>query len=136
MIAIVVTARHIERLMFYLIVFTVVILGNPTGAESKDVKLRWDASPTPSVTGYQVYTSLSPSISNESVMIDAGNVLTLTILGLADTNDHWFCVKAYDGIGNESVCSNIVKSSAVEVSQDVLPELDLDIRVDLLPQSL
>lgn len=47
----------------------------------------------------------------------AGNALTLTIPDLADTSDYWFCVKAYDDVGNESVCSNVVHSPPVVDAQ-------------------
>ena len=102
--------------------------------EAKTVNLSWDASPTETVVGYIVWTSLNQQMASAAPQ-DVGNVLTLTIPGLEDTLAYWFCVKAYDGNGNQSVCSNVVKSPAVEVPEDVLPELDFldfDISVEIL----
>jgi ribulose bisphosphate carboxylase small subunit len=62
--------------------------------------------------------------------LDAGNVLTLKILGLEDTSEHYFGVTAYDAAGNESVYSNIVHSPEAE-EEFVLPllEFEVDIRI-------
>ena len=80
--------------------------------EAKTVSLSWDPSPTPTVTGYKVHSSQQEDMSNPTI-IDVGDVLTYTIPNLEDSIEHWFCVIAYDGNGNESVCSNVVKSPAV-----------------------
>jgi len=96
---------------------------------AKDVILSWDPSPTPTVVGYVINvlsTELTNSIEQE---VDVGNVLTHKIQDLEDTSDVWFCVKAYDGHGNPSGCSNVVYSPAVV---DSLPNLDLDISVEVL----
>ena len=107
-------------------------------AIAKDVTLSWDRSPTMSVTGYIMEASLSEVVFDPILLLDAGNVLTLTVHGLEDTDDHWFCVKAYDGLGNISTCSNIVHSPPVEeesppeIPEPILPKLDFKIGVDLL----
>ena len=80
---------------------------------AKTVTLSWDASPTSTVTGYRAFVSLNSDMSSTLLSHDAGNVLTLTITDLADTSEHWFCVKAYDAEGTESVCSKIVNSPPV-----------------------
>jgi hypothetical protein len=95
-------------------------------AIAKDVTLSWDKSPTPTVTGYRVYTSLTPDLSSLLLSLDAGNALTLTVQGLTDENEHYFGVKAYDDQGSESVYSNIVKSLAI------LPKLDLKFDVQII----
>ena len=102
----------------------------PISSHAKDVTLSWDASPTQGVTGYRVYTSQQSGMTDPTV-IDAGNVLTLTIPDLEDTYDYWFCVKAYMD-QNESVCSNIVKSEALPVA--VLPKLDFEVDVEIIKE--
>jgi len=99
---------------------------------AKDVTLSWDPSPTPTVAGYVINvlsTLWTNSIEQE---VDVGNVLTHKILNLEDTSEEWFCVKAYDSFGNKSVCSNVVKSPAVEIQEEVLPQLDLKVDVEIL----
>jgi len=100
-------------------------------AIAKDVTLSWDPSPTPTVTGYRAYVSLSSDMQNEIMVLDAGDVLSLMIQELADEETHYFCVKAYDGVNPDSVCSNVVKSEAIDVPPQTLPELDLNIEVDV-----
>ena len=115
------------------IVSLVAVLLLSQTAIAKDVTLSWDPSPTPQVTGYQVYVSLNPDMQSLLLSVDAGNVLTLMIQDLGDTYEHFFCVKAYDELGNSSVCSNVVKSPKVELQEGVLPELDFTIDVKIIP---
>ena len=105
------------------------MLLQPQVAMSKDVRLQWDASPTTAVTGYIVVVSLSEVMLDPTEQ-DVGNVLTQTLNGLEDTDDHWFCVKAYNEAGNESTCSNIVTSPAVQ--ETVLPSLDFEVEINIL----
>lgn len=66
------------------------------------VTLLWDASPTPTVTGYKVY--YEDKILPVQV-VDVGNVLTYKID--VPAGRHWyFRVTAYDAAGNESDFSN------------------------------
>ena len=107
-------------------------------AIAKDVSLSWDPSPTTAVTGYTVEVSHSAVMFDPILLLDAGNVLTLTLYGLGDTDDHWFCVKAYDDLGNISACSNIVHSQPVEeepppeVPEPVLPILEFEVTIEIL----
>jgi len=82
--------------------------------------------------GYEISISLMESISSTPLTLDVENVLTQTIQDLEDTDDHWFCVKAYSGNGTKSICSNVVKSPKTEVPEDVLPILDFKINVGIL----
>ena len=109
----------------------VVLVGYTPLLHAKDVTLSWDASPS-QISGYIVTVSLSEVMLNPIQSDTVGNVLTLTIQGLEDTQEHFFGVKAYDAQGNESVFSNVVKSPAVEVPPYVLPKLDFIIDVELL----
>ena len=97
-------------------VFGLFLLIVPVGiCHAKTVTLSWDPSPTPTVTGYRVLISLNAEMSSTLASRDVGDVLTTSIADLDDHVDHWFCVKAYDGQGHESVCSNIVTSPPVAV---------------------
>ena len=96
---------------------------------AKTVTLSWDPSPTTAVTGYTVEVSHS-EVMSDPMLIDVENVLTTTVENLEDADDHWFCVKAYDGAGNKSTCSNIVNSPAIP--ETVLPSLDFEVNVEIL----
>ncbi len=93
---------------------------------AKSVTLSWDPSPTPTVIGYEINVFLTESTDSTLLVVDAGNTLTYQIATLADERDHWFCVKAYDREGNQSVCSNVVHSPPV------LPDLDFEVDVEIL----
>ena len=67
------------------------------------VTLSWDASPTSTVTGYNVYAGALGGMFEK--VADVGNVLT-TVLDL--DKRRCFAVTAYDANGNESTYSNIV----------------------------
>ncbi|WP_321367895.1 hypothetical protein [uncultured Desulfuromusa sp.] len=111
------------------IVSLVAVLLISQRAIAKDVTLSWDPSPTPAVSGYLVLVSLNAQMTS-SWTIDAGNVLTIIIPGLADIADHWFCVKSYLGL-DKSVCSNVVHSPPVEEEKH-LPMLDLNINTEII----
>lgn len=104
--------------------FIIVVVVN---CHAKAVTLSWDSSPTQSVVGYLVLTSLNSTMESPSQQ-DVSNVLSYTANGLDDNGSHWFCVKAYDGEGNQSECSNIVHSPPA------LLDLDFEVNVELLGQ--
>ena len=110
--------------------FVLVLVGYSPLLHAKSVTLSWDPSPTSTVTGYKVVVANHPDMSGTLTVIDVSNVLTRTILDLDDTSAYWFGVKAYDGVGNESAFSNIVKSEAIP--ERVLPELEFIIDVEIL----
>lgn len=115
----------IKKLLPFLFVLLIVSVG-----DAKDVTLSWDSSPTPSVTGYTLYWSTTPSIPVDNrVSVPCGNVLTFFIANLSDDESHWFAVTAHDGSNNESIYSNIVTSPAIS---EPLPELNLDISWQIL----
>jgi len=112
-----------KRILSWSLVITLCLISTQTLA--KTVKLGWDSSPTPTVSGYIILISLSQNMTNPSEQ-DVGNVLNYTVKELRDQDEHWFCVKAYDNNGNKSVCSNIVKSPAI------LPELDFEVDIGII----
>lgn len=98
-------------------------------AWGKTVTLSWDASPS-SVAGYRIYYDVNSSASplegtgatEGASPVDVGNVLSFTLNGLADADEHYFAVTAYDDAGNESAYSNTVYSAPVAAS-NVAPVL-------------
>lgn len=115
----------IKRALGLAAIAAIVGLSVSSSSWAKTVTLTWDPSPSAGVTGYRAFVATSVGAVRTGVMYDAGNALTLTIPGLADTSDHYFCVTAYDDQGNESACSNVVHSPPL------LPELDLDFDVEV-----
>lgn len=86
---------------------------------AQDVTLSWDPSPTPEVTGYNVYYKAGDmnfpfdgTDADQGVSpINVGNVLSTTLTGLADGVPYFFTVTAYDAGTNQSSYSNIVSNS-------------------------
>ncbi len=75
----------------------------------------WDASPSTSVTGYNVY--YGNSSGNYSSMINAGANLSATLSNLAGGKTYYIAVTAFDSLGNESVYSSEVSFAAPGVNQ-------------------
>ena len=103
-----------------IILLTLVTVGFSANVWGKTVTLSWDASPS-EVSGYKIYydagSSTAPldgtGATEGGSPIDVGNVLTFTVNGLPDGEDHYFAVAAYDASDNESTYSNIVNSPVV-----------------------
>jgi hypothetical protein len=74
-------------------------------ASSADVKLAWDHSVTPTVTGYKVYYGNATGTYGTPITI--GYVTTYTVTGLPP-GTYFFAVTAFDAEGNESGFSNEV----------------------------
>ncbi|MCD6580730.1 MAG: tandem-95 repeat protein [Desulfuromusa sp.] len=104
-----------------IILLTLVTVGFSANVWGKTVTLSWDPSPTSGISGYKIYydagSSTAPldgtGAAEGSSPIDVGNVLTFTVNGLPDGEDHYFAVAAYDASDNESTYSNIVHSPVV-----------------------
>ena len=117
-----------------------VLVGYSPLLHAKDVTLSWDPSPTKAVVGYKVFVSMDPNMSPMLLNLDVGNVLTKSIGNLGDTDEHFFCVKAYDQIYAQdndrikhiSSCSNIVHSPKIPVA--VLPKLDFEVDVEIIKE--
>lgn len=70
------------------------------------MKLAWDASPDPRVTGYKIY--YSSSNWDQAVVIDVGNRTEYTVEELAKGVTYRFAATAYGRNGDESSFSNVV----------------------------
>ena len=84
--------------------------------QAADVTLVWDASVTPTVTGYRIYYGTAPR--NYDRIFSLGNTLTHTVTGLT-AGTWYFAATATDDAGNESAYSNEV--SQVIPGGTVLP---------------
>ena len=107
---------HVIKQMLFILGF-VISLTLPAFAQ--DVTLSWDPSPTPEVTGYNVYYKTGDmdfpfdgtGADQGASPVDVGNVLSTTLTGLADGVPYYFTVTAYDDSANQSTYSNIVSNT-------------------------
>jgi hypothetical protein len=86
----------------------------PPPDPSGTIKLAWDASPDPAVTGYWVYYGTRSGIyENHS---DTGSVssnpVSYSLTGLVKGQTYYIAVTAYDTYRNESDFSNEVSGAA------------------------
>jgi hypothetical protein len=96
-------ARRKHSLTSILLV-CLLIFGSARGVSAVDVKLAWDPSPEPMVTGYRLYYGTSSG--NYMNYIDAGNRTDCTVTGLDAGTTYYFAATAYTGTGYESIFSN------------------------------
>jgi hypothetical protein len=77
-------------------------------------KLAWDASPSPSVSGYFLYTV--DAGNSQSVRTDLGNTTSAAINSLTPGHKYSIHVTAYDSRKNESAPSNVIVVTAPGVA--------------------
>ena len=75
--------------------------------QAVDVRLGWNASPSPQVTGYELYYGTVSGYYSESV--DTGAATTASLSGLQAGQTYYFAALAYDAAGDQSPFSNEVK---------------------------
>jgi hypothetical protein len=81
----------------------------PINASALDVTLAWDASVSPSVTGYEiVYSYDEIPFSDSFITVDVGDALTVTILDIDINLRCNFVAVAYNTSGLRSNYSNMV----------------------------
>jgi hypothetical protein len=85
-------------------------------AQAVDVQLAWDPSPSPQVTGYQLYYGTASR--NYSDRVNAGISTTVAVSGLQDAQIYYFAVTAHDASGKESPFSNEVSYDLAKVDKD------------------
>jgi hypothetical protein len=119
-----------------LLLFLTLLLGIANVC-AEEVFLRWDASPSPEVSGYKIYFKAhSSDLPFDGVdahgglsPLDVGNALTATI-SIPDNNSaYYFTCTAYDGAGYESSYSNIVSNREISDTIDLHRPLDNALQV-------
>lgn len=83
---------------------TVQRTGAAESAAAVSVKLAWDRSPSPKVTGYRILYGYSSR--NYTGSSSVGNEATATLSNLKRGTRYFMVVLAVDGQGNESAPSN------------------------------
>ena len=97
--------RHFMIRRFYTVPVLLFLLCNFSQATAADISLAWDASISPNVSGYKIYSGTSSG--NYGTPLTIGNQTTYTVSGLS-TGTYYFAVTAFDADGNESDFSNEV----------------------------
>jgi hypothetical protein len=87
-----------------------VVLFVPALTSASTVTLGWDASVTPSVTGYKIYVGTSSG--SYGAGIDVGNVLLFTVPNLNEGTKYYFVATAYNP-ETESEYSNEVSTTTL-----------------------
>jgi hypothetical protein len=87
-----------------LLLVSLLVFGSALEVSAASVKLAWDPSTDPQVTGYRLYYGKSSEVYTE--VIDAGNRTDCTVTGLDAGATYYFAAKAYTGAGDESTFSN------------------------------
>jgi hypothetical protein len=78
-----------------------------------NVRLTWDKSPDPSVTGYKLYWGVSTA--NYTNRIDVGTNIVGTVSNLIASTTYYFAATAYNAPGLESAYSNEVNYTPFNV---------------------
>ena len=96
-------ARRRRSLTLFLLV-SLLVFGSAFDAAAASIRLAWDPSPEPLVTGYRLYYGRSSGVY--TVVVDAGNRTDYTVTGLDAGLTYYFTATAYTGTGDESTFSN------------------------------
>ena len=94
-------------LLFLVALLAFLAIWSISGVSTVEVKLAWDPSPNPNVTGYKIYYSRSNW--EHATVIDVGNRTEYTVSGLDAGVTYSFAATAYSRNGDESSFSNVVK---------------------------
>ena len=96
-------ARLAFVLTLPLLVLILIFVSTPD-VSAASIKLAWNPSPEPLVTGYRLYYGRSSGVY--AVVVDAGNRTDYTVTGLDAGLTYYFTATAYTGAGDESTFSN------------------------------
>jgi chitinase len=96
-------------------------------AQAVDVQLAWNPSPSPQVTGYQLYYGTGSG--QYSVSVDTGTATTAALSGLQVGQKYYFAALAYDAAGYDSPFSNEV-SYTVPAGDTAPPTVSITAPVD------
>lgn len=100
--------RYYLWLLMFLLAAGIVLVASRSIFEDAtvNVRLAWDPSRDPSVTGYKIY--YSKSNWEQAVVVDVGNRKEFTVGGLERGVTYRFAATAYNRKGDESRFSNEV----------------------------
>jgi hypothetical protein len=87
-----------------LLVLLLLVFASTPEVSAASIRLAWDPSPEPLVTGYRLYYGNSSGVY--TVIVDAGNRTDCTVTGLDAGLTYYFTATAYTGAGDESIFSN------------------------------
>ena len=96
--------RRKRFLKLLLLVSLLIIFGSTLDVSAASIKLAWDPSTEPTVTGYRLYYGKSSGVYTQ--VVDTGNRTDNTITGLDAGTTYYFAATAYTGTGDESASSN------------------------------
>ena len=107
---------HFNTIAFLLGALGLFLLAFPSDTLAATVTLSWGASTESDLAGYKVYYGASPRTGicppgGYPSSVNAGNVTTYTVGGLANGQTYYFSVSAYDTSGNESCFSSEVSQA-------------------------
>jgi hypothetical protein len=84
---------------------SLLVFGSALEVSADSVRLAWDPSPEPLVTGYRLYYGTTSWVYTN--VVDAGNRTEYTVTGLVAGASYYFVVTACTGAGDESAFSNM-----------------------------
>ncbi len=87
-----------------LLLVSLLTMGSALEASAASIKIAWDPSTEPLVTGYRIYYGKWSGVYTNA--IDAGNRTDYTVTGLDAGTTYYFTATAYNGAGDESEFSN------------------------------
>ncbi len=93
--------RHWPALLLLVSLLT---LGSALVVSAASIKIAWDPSTEPLVTGYRLYYGKASGVYMNAV--DAGNRTDCTVTGLDAGTTYYFAATAYTAAGDESALSN------------------------------
>ena len=96
-------------ILIFVLLFTVLFAFYQAEKNAK-IRLVWDPSFTPNVSGYKIYYGKASKIYDKSIKV--GNVNTYTLNGLTHGQTYYIAATAYDKSGRESSFSNEVSEVA------------------------
>jgi hypothetical protein len=91
-------------------------------AHAQSVILNWNASSTPTVTGYNVYYGTSSG--NYPYKLNVGDTTTCSLSNLTAGVTYYFAATAYDAYGDESAFSsevNFIVTGDLTITQSTTP---------------
>ncbi len=125
------TTKNIELSQsIYLLLFSFLLL-SPVSSKAQDVTVSWSPNSEPDLAGYRVYVGNASGVYD--LLSDTELVTQKVFSNLAEGNDYYFAVTAYDATGNESFPSDEVSIHINDMTPPTRPE-NLEVSASSLPQ--